>query len=365
MISFPTPSRRLALPAAIALAFAVSSVPAAPRAPNAYALHNLVSDGVVPADHTDPNLQNGWGVAFNPTGFVWVTDNHSGKSTLYDGLGNPQSLVVTIPPAVVGSSDPGSPDGIVYSGTSDFVVSNGTISGPSRFIFASEDGLISGWAPNVDLTNAIRVLATPDAVYKGLAIAASPTGMRLYATDFHNAHVDVFDSAFNKIMTTGAFVDATLPKHFAPFGIQAINGDIYVTYAKQDAAAHDNQPGGGVVDVFDSEGKFLHRGAAQVGLNAPWGVALAPADFGHYSNRLLVSNFGDGTITAYDQKTGNYLGHVRGADNRKLMVPGIWGIQFGNGVNSQPLNTLFFAAGPNEEVNGVYGSITVTTRASK
>lgn len=350
--------RRAALPLAIALALgAAGSAHAGGQPPNHYVVHNLVSDGAVAADHTDANLLNPWGIAFNPQGFVWVADNHSGKSTLYDGLGNPQSLVVTIPPADPGSSDPGAPTGIVYSGTSDFVVSNGTTSGPARFIFSSEDGLISGWAPNVDLNNAIRVTSKPHAIYKGLAIAQTPAGARLYATDFHHNRVDMFDGAFNPVTIDGAFVDERRPFHMAPFGVQVLGERVYVTYAMQDADKEDDVPGRGIVDVYDLDGKFIKRGAQQAGLNAPWGVAMAPADFGRFSGDLLVANFGDGTISAFDAHS-QFLGHLRNPDGTEIRIPGLWGIQFGNGLFNQPTNTLFFTAGPNDENDGVYGSIT-------
>jgi uncharacterized protein (TIGR03118 family) len=363
MMSTLTSLRRMALPAALALAFGLADAAhAGGQPPNAYAVHNLVSNGSVPADHVDANLLNPWGIAFNPVGFSWVADNHSGKSTLYDGLGNVQSLVVTIPPADPASQDPGSPDGIVYSGTSDFVVSNGTVSGPSRFIFSSEDGAISGWAPNVDLNNAIRVVATPGAIYKGIALANASTGARLYATDFHNGRVDMFDASFNPVTIPGSFVDPRMPHHMAPFGIQALGDRIYVTYATQDADKEDDVPGRGIVDVFTLDGKFIKRGAMQVGLDAPWGVAMAPADFGRFSNALLVANFGDGTISAFDSHS-QFLGRLRDADDKEIRIPGLWGIQFGNGVQSQPTNTLYFTAGPNDENDGVYGSISVATPA--
>jgi uncharacterized protein (TIGR03118 family) len=363
MISTFMPMRRVALSAALALAYAFAgSAHAGGQPPNTYAVHNLVSNGSVPADHVDANLLNPWGIAFNPAGFSWVADNHSGKSTLYDGLGNPQSLVVTVPPADPASGGTGSPTGIVYSGTSDFVVSNGTASGPSRFIFVSEDGAITGWAPNVDLNNAILVSASPKAIYKGLAIANASTGVRLYATDFHHGRVDMFDGAFGAVSIPGSFVDPRMPHHMAPFGIQALGDRIYVTYATQDADREDDLPGRGIVDVFDLDGKFIKRGAAQAGLNAPWGVAMAPADFGRFSNALLVANFGDGTISAFDSHS-LYLGRLRDANDKQIRIPGLWGIQFGNGLFSQPTNTLFFAAGPNDENDGVYGSISVATPA--
>ncbi len=336
----------------------------------AYAVNNLVSNGVLPTPFQDPDLVNTWGVAFNPTGLVWVTNNRSGTSTLYDGLGTPNALVVTVPPAA--ASGTGSPTGIVFSGTSDFVVGNGTASGPSRFLFASEDGLISGWAPNVDLHHAMRAVTTPTADYKGLAVAMSSTGVRLYATDFHNGRIDMFDGQFRKVSAAGAFFDPTLPAKLYPLGIQAIGNRLYVTYAKQGGglasvmrvAPLDSGSGSGadsVIDLFDANGKFIRRAAASSGARQPWGVALAPADFGPYANRLLVGDFHDGTISAYDQNTGAFLGQLADAKGDALKIPGLWGFQFGNGVNSQPTNALFFAAGPNGQGGGVYGSVTLVT----
>ena len=359
MISSYTPMRRLALSTAIALAFGLSGgAHAGGQPPNAYVAHNLVSDGTIVADHTDANLLNPWGIAFNPNGFVWVADNHSGKSTLYDGLGNPQSLVVTIPPADPSSGDLGSPDGIVYNGTGAFIVSNGTASGSAPFIFSSEDGLISAWSPAVALNDALPVVTTKNAVYKGLAIATTPSGPRLYAADFHHNRIDMFDGSFSKVAIDGSFVDPRRPFSMAPFGVQVLGDRVYVTYATQDSDKMDDVPGRGIVDVYDLDGQFIKRGAQQAGLNAPWGVAMAPADFGRFSGDLLVANFGDGTISAFDSHS-QYLGRLRDANDKEIRIPGLWGIQFGNGLNSQPTNTLFFTAGPNDENDGVYGSISV------
>ena len=326
---------------------------------SAYLVRNLASDGVVAADHTDAHLKNAWGIAFNPFGFSWVANNHDGSSTLYDGAGVPQSLVVAVPSA--NGVDPGSPTGIVYNGSVDFVVSNGTLSGASRFLFASEDGVISGWAPNVDLGHALAAVVAPGAIYKGLALAANGSGNLLYATDFHNGRVDVYDRSFAKVATTGGFVDPKLPPHYAPFGIQNLNGNLYVSFARQDRDAVDevDGPGLGIVDVFDTDGVLLRRVATRIGLNAPWGLAIAPANFGEFSNRLLVANFGDGSISGYDLHSGEFVGHLRGADGRKLALPGLWAIQFGNGLLGQGTNTLFFAAGPNGEADGIYGSVSV------
>jgi uncharacterized protein (TIGR03118 family) len=325
-----------------------------------YAVLNLVSDGFVPAAHNDPDLRNAWGVAFNPNGFVWVADNKTGVSTLYDGNGVKNSLIVAIP-THAGGAPPGSPTGIVFSSGADFVVRVGTVSGPARFIFATEDGTISGWAPNVDATHAIRVIDNfpSGAIYKGLAFAANGIGHFLYATDFHNNKIDVFDSNFHQIDSTGLFVDTKIPHGYAPFGIQNILGNLYVTYAKQDEDAEDDVAGQGFgfVDVFDANGQLIRRFATRGRLNSPWGLALAPADFGRFSNAVLVGNFGDGRINAFDLSTGAPLGRLRMPGGKPIEIEGLWGIQFGNGLLNQPVNTLFFAAGPGDEEHGLYGRI--------
>jgi uncharacterized protein (TIGR03118 family) len=326
-----------------------------------YLQRNLVSDTpAIPAEHQDPNLVNAWGVAFNPFGVAWVNDNGTGLSTLYDGDGNPQPLVVTIPGPAAGMT--GKPTGIVFYGGSGFVVRQGKSAAPSRFLFASEDGGIAGWAPSVDPTHAIRAVDNSgrNAIYKGLALSASGTGPLLYASDFHNARVDVFDGAFNPVTLPGTpFVDPGIPGGYAPFGIQAINGDIYVSYAKQDADREDDVKGSGFgfVSVFAPDGRFLHRMISRGALNAPWGMALAPASFGHFSNRLLVANFGDGTINAYDLASGKLIGRLRGRNHKPIRIDGLWGIAFGNGLNNQPVDTLFFAAGPEDESHGLYGRL--------
>ncbi len=329
--------------------------------PQPYSNHVLVSDGNVPADFTDQNLVNGWGIAFNPNGPVWVSDNGSGKSTLYDGTGKPQSLVVTIP-GVGGQSS--APTGVVFAGGNDFVVSmttsGTTTSGPARFIFVTEGGTMSAWAPNVNATMAIPVPTPANAEYKGLALSGDGTTHLLYATDFHNSRIDVFDGNFKPVMKTGAFMDPMLPKNFAPFGIQAINGDIYVSYAKKDSPDAGDEtagPGLGFIDVYSPEGALLGRFASRGALNAPWGMALAPLSFGDFGGALLVGNFGDGMINAYSPRTGRWLGTLRDAHQRRIKVDGLWGIAFGNGVAGQKTNALFYAAGPNGEASGAYGVI--------
>jgi len=340
---------------------------------NVYTVHNLVSDGSVTADHSDPNLVNPWGIAFNPFGPVWISDNGTGLSTLYDGAGNIVPLVVTIPLPSGSEDTTAAPTGIVYNGSSlirptDFVVTGGGKSGNALFMFATEQGTIAGWAPAVDFTNAFTVVdSSPSgAIYKGLAIGAGGNGSLLYATDFHNRKVDVFDATFEPVTVSGGFNDPIIPANFAPFGIQAIGGDIYVTFAQQDADKHDDVHGRGLgyVDAFDANGNLLQRVALRGFLNAPWGIALAPAGFGTFAGRLLVGNFGDGRINAFDLATGRWVGMLTGTDRRPLSIDGLWGLSFGNGFVGQQIDSLYFTAGPDDESHGVYGVVSPTT-ASK
>jgi len=355
------PARRLwspvfALLAVLALCFA----PPLQANELAYEQHNLVSDGTIPADHTDPDLINPWGIAFNPNAVVWIADNGTGVSTLYNGAGEKQALVVTIP-LPPGASGKSKPTGIVFNGSNDFMVSKDNKSGASRFIFATENGTISGWSPAVDPTNAILTVdnSLSGAIYKGLALAANGTGNFLYATDFHNNKIDVFDREFKPVTLSGSFSDPKIPDGFAPFGIQNLQGNLYVTYAKQDADKEDDVAGKGLgfVNVFDANGMLIRRVATRGHLNAPWGLAMAPADFGRFSNRLLVGNFGDGAINAYDVATGTFHGQLRKTDGHPLKIDGLWGLSFGNGLLNQPTNALFFTAGPDDETHGLYGKI--------
>ncbi|MFL6576542.1 MAG: TIGR03118 family protein [Povalibacter sp.] len=321
----------------------------------------LVSNGAIPANFTDPNLINAWGVAFNPTGFVWVNAADAGKSVLYNGNGQPQSLVVSIPGP---NGTAGNPTGIVFSGGMDFVVTDGTTNGPARFIFATEQGILAGWAPNVNATNALigAEKSTEDAHYTGLALSGNGTTHLLYACNFSHARIDVFDGTFTQVQVPGGFYDPHLPRNYAPFGIQAIGGDIYVTYAKQEEPGGDEEvqgPGLGFVNVFDPQGNLIRRIASHGPLNAPWGLTLAPASFGPFGGALLVGNLGDGTINAFGPISGRFLGTLRDSYHRPVHVDGLWGLQFGNGVQGQKTNSLFWAAGPNDEEDGAYGVIDV------
>ena len=359
------------LGASLALALVLAGAMNVHAASGFYVQRNLISDGFLPAEQPpDPNLVNPWGLALSSTSPMWVADNGTGLSTLYDGNGVPRSLVVEIPTP----TDPtgGNPTGIVFNGTATSFVVSGTaadgtaVSGASRFIFATEDGVIAGWPGGTRAFVGVDNSTTTGAVYKGLALAAlnpDGTGQQLYATDFHNARVDVFDSSFAPVTTlpSNAFTDPQLPPGYAPFGIQAIGGNIFVTYAKLEAGSDDEAAGQGlgVVDVYDANGGFLSRVATRGLLNAPWGVALAPPGFGKFGNSLLVGNFGDGSIIAFDPKNFTPQGPLRGQDGRVIHIDGLWGIAFGNDRNDQPSTTLFFAAGPDDEEHGLYGRIDV------
>jgi uncharacterized protein (TIGR03118 family) len=331
-----------------------------PSIASAFATRPLVADAGTGAAHIDAKLINAWGIAFNPNGFVWVANNGSSTSTLYDGNGVPQTLVVAIP---TGNAGPSSPTGIVFNGNAGtFQVSENGVSGSSAFIFASENGTLAGWSPGVNRNNAIRMVDTgaAGAVYKGLAIASYVGVTYIYAADFRNGRVDVYDSNWNKVtLPGGSFSDPNLPAGYAPFGIQAIGGRIYVAYAQRQAGSIDETKGAGlgIVDVFDASGAFSKRLVMGGALNAPWGLAMAPANFGGASNLLLVGNFGDGKINAYNPDTGAFAGTLSKADRTPIVIDGLWGIAFGNGLNNQPTNTLFYAAGPGDEEHGIYGRI--------
>ena len=342
--------------AAGVLLVAIAGVPADAVPHNSYTVHPLVSDVPGAAPVTDTDLVNPWGLAANPSGGAWwVADNGTGVSTLYTGTGAKVSLVVSIPG--------GLPTGAVFNGGSGFVVTSGTFSGPARFIFASQAGIISGWSPSVPpITTAKAAAVHVGAIYTGLAIGTS----FLYAADFSNAHIDVFDDEFQPTTLPGGFVDPELPDGYAPFGIQLIGGRLFVTYAKQDPTGEEEVAGRGLgfVDAFDTDGNLLARVASRGQLNAPWGVALAPVGepgFGQFSGDLLVGNFGDGEITAYEEvSSGGFelVGQLRGSRGGPLSIDGLWALGFGNGVTTGPRSTLFFTAGPDDETHGLFGSIT-------
>jgi uncharacterized protein (TIGR03118 family) len=319
-----------------------------------YVANALVSDTAATlALHHDAKLVNAWGLAFNPQGFAWVANAGTGTSRLYDGNGVPQPLVVTL--------DQGDPSGIVFNGSTAFSITENSLSQAAAFVFATLQGQISAWAPNVDATHSFTIVddsAAGDS-FTGLAIATGTSNM-LYAADFHHAAVVTLDGTFAPATTAGGFVDPTLPAGYAPFGIQQIGGKIYVAYAQQDANQQRDVAGAGLglVDVFDLQGTLISHLVTTGGvLDAPWGLAMAPANFGKFSNMLLVGNFGDGKINVFDPTTGALQGTLGNNDGTPIVVNGLWALQFGNDLNSQPSNTLFYTAGPASEAHGLYGRI--------
>lgn len=339
-----------------------SLIPMLPSIAGNYRQTNLVSDVPGLAQITDPNLVNSWGIAHPLTGPWWVADNGVGVSTLYNGMGQPfpagTRLIVNIPPPA-GGTGPSTPTGIVFNVGPDFAVAPGK---PAAFIFVTEDGTISAWNRTVDPNNAtLKVDNSPGAVYKGVTIAKKGNTNFLYVANFRGGSVDVFDTNFSPVtLAQDAFVDKNIPAGFAPFNVQNINGKIFVTFAQQDDQKHDNLDGAGLgfVDVFDPDGNLLMSLEHGNWMNAPWGIALAPSDFGRFSGHLLVGNFGSGQIAAFDPEDGIFQGLLKGTDGKPITIDGLWGLGFGNGATAGPVNTLFFAAGINDEQDGLFGTIT-------
>jgi uncharacterized protein (TIGR03118 family) len=344
----------------------------APRHTAFYLRTNLVSDIAGVALNTDPNLVNPWGIAVNPHGPIWVADNGTGLSSVFDNGGNPlpseaSPLVVTIaPPAGSPPDATAAPTGVVFNASSSFAITAGANSAPARFIFATEDGTVSGWNPTVAATSSVLGFdnsnAPAGAVYKGLALGHNATGDHIYLTNFHTGMVDVLDAAFHPVVLPGGFTDPNIPVGFAPFGIQNVGGMLYITYAKQNAEQHDDVsgPGNGYIDVFDTDGHLLRRFASQGALNSPWGMAVAPHSFGRLGGALLVGNFGDGRINAYNLATGAWVGALMDSRNRPIAIDGLWGLAFGvpesdrDDDNPAP---LIFTAGIAHEAHGLFGKI--------
>ena len=320
---------------------------------------NLVSDVPGVALRADAHVVNAWGMAFSDTSPVWIANNGTGTSTLYLGDGTPfpspaAPLVVQIPG--VSANTPAAPTGIVFNGTPGFVVTANGKSGAALFIFVTEDGTISGWNPTVDLHNAIQVKSSASAVYKGLAIAMNGNSPFIYATNFHDGVVEMYDATFSLKQT---FTDPNVPAGFAPFGIQNINGDLYVTFALQNDEKHDDVAGAGngFIDVFGPDGTWKSRFASQGVLNSPWGLALAPGSFGFFGGKLLVGNFGDGRINAFDFPGGASVGGLKDTLGLPLTINGLWALKFGTGGQSGSKNHLLFTAGIGDEGHGLFGLI--------
>jgi uncharacterized protein (TIGR03118 family) len=340
-----------------------------------YQVTNLVSNVKGAAKFADPNLRNPWGLTHSPLGPWWVADNNGHVVTAYRGDGSPfsadTSLVVAIP-SPLNPAGGGSPTGLIFNPTStshpsNFLIRASGKTDPAMFLFASEEGLISGWNPEVAFTRAIPVVnrSSAGAVYKGLAFGSNTRGDFIYATNFRAGVVEMFNTRFQLIRS---FTDRSLAAQcrpgascFAPFGIQNIGGRLFVTFALQDKDRHDDVPGAGngFVEVFDTQGNLLYRFTPRGPLNSPWGLALAPANFGRFSNDLLVGNFGDGLINAYNPRSGLFVGQLRDLSGKPLRLPGLWGLAFGNDNGAGRSDELFFSAGPNQERDGLFGKITL------
>ena len=313
-----------------------------------------------PAPNIDPNLVNPWGMSRSSGGPWWISDNGTWLSTLYNSTGVPQSLVVSIP--APNGQPGGTPTGTVFNYTGAFNVAAGD---SAIFLFATEDGTISGWNPNANAASAIiKVNHAGNAIYKGLALATTPQGPRLYASNFQTAAVDVFDGNFHQVHTTGGFLDPNLPANYAPFGIQNVGDNIVVTFAHRKPGSHDEDHGAGLgfVDIFDTSGRLLLRLQHGAFFNAPWGIALAPGDFGPFSHRLLIGNFGDGWIHAFNLVSGKLEGTMLDPTGAPIAIDGLWGLSFGgDNANSGQATVLYFTAGANDENDGIFGTLTATS----
>jgi len=355
-----------------------------------YTQTNLISNVSGQAPVTDPNLQNPWGLVHGPTSPWWVANNANGTSTIYTGAGAiialPTPTGAVIVPNAPSQPAPGSPTGIMFNGSAtDFLLAPAAGTTPGKqaiFLFVTEDGTVQGWNPGVSLSTAVIKVDNSEkpnkkdgAVYKGATIVVVDGHRFILAANFRSGHIDAFDTNFNQVHWKDhdeAFEDDNLPWGFAPFNVQEYGPNVYVTYAKQDAAKHDpvqpGEPGDGFVDVFSLHGQFISRLEHGPWFNAPWGVVLTTADFGQFSHTLLVGNFRGGTIGAFNPITGQFLGNVLNPDGTTLNIDGLWGLAFGAGSidsadptkdsSSGSGNVLFFTAGPNNETNGLFGTLT-------
>jgi uncharacterized protein (TIGR03118 family) len=330
----------------VAVIGALASASVARAQVTAFQQTNLVSSVAGLAPFTDPNLRNPWGIALSPTSPFWIANQITATATLYNGTGQPSALIVSVP----STGNPSGPTGIVFNSTSDFVPIPG--GSPATFIFANRNGNIQAWNSSAGTTAINTVLGT-GASYTGLTIGNNGTGNFLYAANFANARIDVFDGSFHSSSVAGNFTDPGLPAGFSPHNIQNLGGTVFVTYKNATS-------GGGIVSAFSQSGNFLRRvttNGAGGHLDAPWGLAIAPAGFGPFGGDLLVGNEGDGHISAFDVLTGSFLGQISDASNQPIANPGLWGLTFGNGGNGGSPNTLYFTAGIQGETQGLFGSI--------
>jgi uncharacterized protein (TIGR03118 family) len=326
------------------IGFGTISRPAAAQ----YKVTNLVSSQAGMAKYQDANLVNAWGLAHAPAGPICIADTGTGLATFYDAQGVKQSPVITVPHAA-NNENHGTPTGVVFNGTTDFQVSQGGKSGPAMFIFATIDGTISGWNPNVNSNKAIVVVdhSGSGVSYTGLAIGVSQGANYIYAADHNNNKVDVYDGSFNLVKS---FTDPNLPSGSAPFNAQTIKGRLFVAFTI---------PGlHGAVDIFDMAGNLVKNLTSASELKAPWGLAIAPAQFGPVSKAVLVGNLNDGRINAFNATTGSFIGSLTTPQGKIISESGLWGIAFGGGTSENgKTNQLFFASGPAKEKAGLFGAI--------
>jgi uncharacterized protein (TIGR03118 family) len=335
-------------------AFAAPAGAGGPAHDNRYSVTNLVSDQAGVAQITDPNLGNAWGLAAGPTTPIWVANNHTDSSTVYPGdvKGSPITG-----PALTVPVDGGAPTGVVFNPTSSFMVPSAAA--PATFIFDSESGNITAWSGADAGADAVIMASNGDADYKGLALAESHGAPYLYAASFGHNAVEVYDSSFMLQHWSGAFVDPRLPKNYAPFNIAAIGNELYVSYALHEPGDDDDTAGAhhGFIDVYGTNGRLHQRLVSRGQLDSPWGMTIAPSGFGQFGGALLVGNFGDGHIHAYNRSNGRYLGVVRDANGKPITIDGLWALEFGNGVTGDR-SAMLFSAGPDDENHGLFGTIT-------
>jgi uncharacterized protein (TIGR03118 family) len=338
----------------LGIVFALAAAPTALRASNAYIVRNLVSDIPDLADFTDPNLKGAWGIAESGKSPFWISDASTGLSTLYSSSGSVIPLVVTIPPAKGGTA--GIPTGVVYNGTTGFTVATGD---PASFIFATLDGTISGWNGTANKAASIVMVdnSSKGAVYTGLAMATAGTVTYIYAANLSAGTIDVFNSTFTPVALPNAFQDPNIPTGYAPFNIQNLGGNLYVTYALQNSGKNFASPGAGngYVDVYSPAGTLMQHLISTGKLNAPWGVAIAPANFGDFANDLLVGNFGDGLINVYNPTTGAAVATLNDVYGAPITVPNLWALQVGNGGSGGDANAVYFTSGIPGPDNGQHG----------
>ncbi|HEX5430858.1 MAG TPA: TIGR03118 family protein [Bryobacteraceae bacterium] len=329
---------------------------------NAYVQHNLIADTPGVADFTDANLINPWGISESASSPFWVSDNRTGLTTVYNSIGSALTLKVTIPPGAAGGSTTGSPTGQVANTATTFAVATGK---NASFIFCTEDGTISAWNSGVDASHAVIKVdnSSKGAVYKGIALGGTSDAPQLYVANFHDGTIEAYDGNFAPvILAVNAFKNSKLPAGFAPFNIVNLNGKLFVTYAKQDSAKqHDVAgDGNGYVDVYDMSGTLLQSLIEAGDLNSPWGLAMAPANFGAFSKMLLVGNFGNGRVNAYDPSSGAPKGSLKDPKGNTIAIDGLWALQVGNGKNGGDTNAVYFSAGPGGEKHGLFGSLQAT-----